>query len=172
MSSHALQSILAAMLLMGASDAMAFLLPPVLVPAMPDSDDSIAFVVESAHCDALLGDMELSQTGNFILATVDGLRSEGICSYPPYTGTFEIGQLSEGAYSLQVDYRYTQLGIPGTATETIGIIDFNVSQAPAGVSARPVPTLGRFGIIGFGLLLIVAAGTLRSRVHRKAPRSG
>lgn len=171
MSIRAAQLILAVILLMTVSNTMAFLLPPVLVPEMPDSDDSVSFVVESAHCDALLGDMELSQTGNFFLATVDGLRSEGICSYPPYTATYEIGQLSEGVYTLQVDYRYTQVGIPGTATETIGVIDFTVAPAPGGVAATPVPALDRFGIIGLGLL-IVAAFALRANARREAHRSG
>jgi hypothetical protein len=97
----------------------------------------------------------------------DGLRSEGICSYPPYIATFEIGRLSEGTYTLQVDYRYAQLGVPGTATETIGIIDFNVSQAPGSVSASPVPVLGRFGIIGLGLLLIAGAFVARAGVRRE-----
>jgi hypothetical protein len=173
MSSRALQSILVAILLMGASDTMAYLLPPVLVPAMPDSDDPVSFVVESGHCDALLGDFELIYEGSFIHAVVDGVRSAGICAYPPYTDTFEIGTFAVGAYTLQVDYRYHRAGLPDDLyVETIGVIDFNVSQAPAGVSARPVPGLGRFGIIGLGLLLIVAAGTLRGRVHRKASRSG
>lgn len=171
MSSRTALSIFTAIFLMASSNSYGFLVPPVLVPEMPDSDDLVSFVVESAHCDALLGDMELSQTGNFFLATVDGLRSDGICSYPPYTVTFEIGRLSEGAYTLQVDYRYAQLGVPGTATETIGIIDFNVSQAPSGVPARPVPVLGRFGIIGLGLLLIAGAFVARTGVRREAHRS-
>ena len=90
----------------------------------------------------------MSIEGKFILATIDGTRSDAICGVPPRDHMFDIGALPAGDYTLQLDYRHHSVEFPDDFTvETIGSISFSVS--PMGASGlESVPAIGLAGLTG------------------------
>lgn len=149
-------------LMANATSANAFVGIVGLDPGHPQADEDVYLIVQEGICDDVTGTIDVVRDGNFILATVQGVRSYGICGNPVSDNAFLIGRFAPGSYTLQLDYLYNA-GFPDSDTETIGIVPFVVTLAGSGATVS-VPAIGTAGRIG--LVLLLAASVLLGASRR------
>lgn len=161
------RTIILAILVMGTTNAHAFVHIVGLVPANPHANVDVSLVAQAGICDGLSGTADIDQNDNFLLVTVDGIRSYGICGIPILDTTFALGRFSPGTYTLQLDFHYNADFPDDSGTETVGTIQFDV--APSGGSvATPVPGLNAAGKIGVLILLaLISLAVLGRRLRRE-----
>ena len=147
-----------------AQRASAFLDPPYITPANPTAADVISVNVYGGGCDFADGGViwppPVTQQGNHVTILLTGGHEEDpeFCYFGIGTFTAPIGVYPPGAYTLQVNWRYSTFN--GWVTETLGVVSFTVRGAPQ----QPVetPTLSVTGLSAL-LLGLIAASLLRLR---------
>lgn len=155
-------------LVMGTTNAHAFVQIVGLVPANPQANEDVFLVVQEGVCDDVFaGGMDIAQQGDFILVTIEGVRSFGICGNPVSDTTFAIGRFAPGSYTLQLNFHYNADFPSDSGTETMGTIQFEVAPSSGGV-ATAVPSLNMAGKIGLLVVLaLICFAALRRRWYRK-----
>ena len=138
-----------------ATSAHAFVGIVGLVPEQPQANKDVYLIVQEGICDDVIGAIDIVRDGNFILATVHGTRSYGICGNPVFDNIFSIGQFAPGLFELQLNYAYNA-GFPDSETEIVGTVSFTVTSAGGGATSS-VPTIGLAGRISLVLLLLAVS---------------
>jgi len=150
-------SVLGLVLLAFGQASFAFVDPPVLVPPNPVAGELVSVSITAGVCDAFAAypPTTVTRTGNSIQLNLSAVvAGGGFCVFPSGANIFPVGSFEPGAYSLQVDRTYSNIG--GTFTETLGVIPFGVT------AAAQVPALGLTGMIALiALLLMASIGRLR-----------
>jgi hypothetical protein len=151
--------------------ASAYVGPPYISPAEPTANEAISVNMYGDECDVvddgIVWPPPVTQSGNVITISFTGIHEEDpeFCYFGVGTGTYPVGTFPAGSYTLKVERRY---GTPfGTwAHETLGIIPFTVTGAPA---AQPIsaPTLSKAGLAT--LLLVMFGAALRAMRRRARP---
>lgn len=136
MLSRYFQRLLAALALMSAYPASAFVSPPVLVPSSPLAGEVLSIDVTAGICDVFLGSITpipVTQDGTNLRVVLPS-RHEGsgtFCNFGTSTGRYVISSFPAGIYTLQIDRNYltvfgpvvkplatTQLVVRGVMHET------------------------------------------------------
>jgi len=139
-------------LLAFARTSFAFVEPPVLVPPNPVAGELVSVSITTGVCDtfAAYPPPNITRTGNSIQMNLSAVvAGDGFCVFPSGASIFPVGTFEPGAYSLQVDRTYSNIG--GTFTETLGVIPFGVT------AAAQVPALALTGMIALIALLLMAS---------------
>lgn len=161
------RAVLLAILMAGSANTHAFVKLVGVVPESPHANDEVSLIVQAGICDGLSGEYEIAREGNFLLITVGGIRSYGICGIPVLDTPFAIGTFLSGSYTLQLDFHYNQDFPNDEGTETVATIQFDVAPLGAG-SVTPVPAVGTVAKIAIALLLtIFAIGAMGWRNRRQ-----
>jgi hypothetical protein len=118
------------------SPAWAFLDPPYVTPANPKAGDSVSVNIYGGGCDLIDYGINwpppVSRAGSAITILFTGVH-EGDpewCFYNVGTATYPVGTFPPGAYTLDVERRYTTVFGEWTQ-ETLGIIPFIVAGVPS-----------------------------------------
>jgi len=146
--------------------ANAFVDPPTLSPTNPTEGQTVSVSIRVGQCDALgevPGYPQITQTGNAIRILLHSIRvyDSEFCNVPILIRSFPVGVYPAGAYTVQVDRTYEVPLPPQTIVETLGILPFTVSGAPA---PAVLPTTGFIGLLTlFATILFIAVPVLRRR---------
>jgi hypothetical protein len=136
--------------------ALAFVDPPVLVPAHPLGGELVTLQIRSGQCDGFYVDPNypvITRTGNAVHITVDAGHSDDsiLCIFSVYTASWPVGRFEPGRYTVQVD-RYVEVNLGDSYTETLGTLTLSVGQA----SPVPLDHGDWLALLAFGLAAIAS----------------
>lgn len=157
----------AALVLLSACPASAYVSPPVLVPSSPLAGEVLAIDVTAGSCDLFLGSptpIPVTRNGADLRVVLPSRHETNttFCNYGTGTGRYITTSFPAGNYTLQIDRSYPTLF--GTVTEpfaTVPLIVRGVAQE------SPIPATGPLAllILAAGLALIAARRRHLSRSH-------
>ena len=147
-----------------ATDAQAFVDPPILMPEHAIPGETVSVHLSYGECDGIIewdGYPQITHTAGGVRLVVYMHHIPDIdwCVFPPLTRTIAIGEFPPGTYSVQVDRSYHD-EINGFVTENLALLPFVIfgDQVPVPLSTDGAVSLG---VLLLGLLLL-AGIALRS----------
>lgn len=150
-------TIAALLLTLWGQGALAFIIPPIVVPQHPVAGKEVGVKVGAGQCDLFLFDPppQVTRTENSIhlIVHIDHHDDPILCVGDPniidYL-TYSIGTFAPGSYTVQVDRWYYDFFMD-VHNETIGIIPFSVAD---GLQPDSVPSLSFAGQIALAIALL------------------
>ncbi len=146
--------------------AQAFVDPPTLSPINPTENQTVSVNIRIGVCDSFIeqaGYPQITQSGNAIRILIPSIHAfdSSFCNFGTGTAIDPVGAFPPGSYTVQVDRTYTAVGPTRTVVETLGILPFIVTAAPAPAS---LPTMGIVGLIALiTMILLIARMALRQQ---------
>ena len=144
------------------TSALAFIDPPVLVPANPQAGDAIAVSIRYGECDGISADPPVvTQTGNSIHMLLETVHWGDfiLCNITPFTSEFSVGTFPPGTYTLQVE-RYYENAVPEPVYEVLANITFTVQ---GGAQPNTLPSTGFLTLLALAIGLVAIAALRFSR---------
>jgi hypothetical protein len=146
--------------------AFAYVGPPYLTPAQPTENDVVELSMYRDNCEIIDGGFPgppvVTQQGTKLTILLTGAHEDDplFCIYGSGVETHAVGRFPIGAYTLDVERRYTVFG--GWVQESLGVIPFNVTRAPSPLPPSEAPTLSTGFLI---LLMLATAGIVAQRLY-------
>lgn len=152
-------------------NAIAFVNPPVLVPAAPEANETVFVEITSGLCDAFVEDPldpdaypEITVSGKLIRIVLFSVHYDNPseCVFPESSiDTYMLGNFPAANYTVQIDRIYPSIG--GRTTETIAVIPLVVGGGgTAGAAQLPVNNPGAM-LLMILVLMFAAFIAIRQR---------
>jgi hypothetical protein len=165
MSVHRIVPIFAVALALGVEDAQAFFDLPWITPAVPRAGQGVSINVHGGTCDVFVDAptyprITIQDTAIHVVRYGWHETFQDFCIFEDWTITDLIGPLSQGDYTVTVDFLYDD-PLFGPTTINLGVVPFTVAGMTPSTS---VPMLGAWGQLALLILVpCLAARALRTR---------